>query len=151
MGKLELRRSSADSLFSAAVAFVYNDKFVTRTPIIDSGSEKSSITIDTAESLGVNLADARLKPLMGVSGIKNAPVISGIQVLIPEEAKFVQLEDVQILEDVGRVQFKKVLGHRVPESVTRAAIPNILGLDFLIKLNSALVLSFKTSEFYIKW
>jgi hypothetical protein len=151
MGRIDLKPYPNSSLFSALVAFVYQRKHAEKNSIVDTGSECSSITEDTANSLGISLSGSSKSPVMGVNAIKNAPTVDELEVLILNDAKFVKLKNVQILEPIQSIHFKKVLGRKVPDSVARAALPDILGLDFLQNLKAVLVISYPSNEFYIKW
>ncbi len=151
MGRIDLKPYPNSSLFSVIVSFVYHDKHIERNSIIDTGSESSSINEDTARSLGIDISGSNTVAVMGVNAIKNTPVIDEIDVLIPSDARFIKLKNVQISESIQNIQYKKVIGYKVPDSVIRAAIPNILGLDFLQNLEGTLVISYPNKEFYIKW
>ncbi len=150
MPRINLTLSPEHKLYTLPVTFYSAPRFTQGVAIFDSGSAGTSITGSIASGLGIEVNLLSKKPVSGVTGIKNIPVITKLDVILPS-TKVVTLNDVTILEDVYKENVKKKHGIQVSREVLRAALPNLLGLDFLEELRGTLVISPAKNEAYIEW
>ena len=148
--KLQLQLDRQSGLPILPVALTYNGKSIYRLAVVDTGSTSSSITLETAKLLDIDLELTNRGKIVGVSGIKETPVISEIGVIILEVGKIINLKEIHILDDVKITHPEKRSGIKIGERIEQATIPNLLGLDFLKESGAKLVISFKQQEFYIE-
>lgn len=150
MPKINLTLSPEHKLYTLPVTFYSAPKFMQGVAIFDSGSAGTSITSSIASGLDIEVSSLPRKPVSGVTGIKQTPVIMKIDIILPS-TKVVTLNDVTILEDVHKEDVRRKHGILVSREVIRAAVPNLLGLDFLKELGGTLVISPAKNEAYIEW
>ncbi len=151
MPRQNLSFSKQYSLYTLSVGFHTSGNVVSGTAIIDSGSAGTSITENVASELEIIPSQLKRMIISGVTGIDSKPMLEKIDIVLFVGTKVVPLENVTILENFQRERKRKQQGIRVGTDIQSVALPNLLGLDFLKKLNATFVMSVSKNEAYIEW
>lgn len=139
-------------LFATSVTFFKNGIFKPTICVVDSGSEVTSITEELMTDLKITDADLSEKiRVAGVTGIGYNRTVNELDIILPINTKVVKVKNVAILTSPRIEKTVKKQGMKIGIDVIRAAVPNLLGLDFLDALKGTLHISYNSNNSYIEW
>jgi hypothetical protein len=138
MGRVELVFDRDKLQFSTAVLLVpvARGELVNAEFLVDTGSNTSGLSDETARRIGINPETLRTEATAGVGGITQEPIYSGtVEAYLTANLDKTLLKNPRVFFPITRKARKKVVGKVVAQKIQEFPIPNLLGMDAFSSIN----------------
>jgi len=157
MGQVELVFDRAKLQFSVALLLVpvKTSQLVNAEFLVDTGSNTSGLSEETARKLGIDPDSLPSEPTMGIGGITQEAIYRGtVEAYLNANLDKTLLKEPRVFFPITRKARKKMIGKVVAQRIQEFPSPNLLGMDALSSINGTrgkLHLDLETGTGIIEW